>query len=47
LSWSNSDPLPGRGPIGWSRALLTFGKKPQPVRTFPVSIEGRDVFVDI
>jgi len=31
----------------WSRALLTFGKKPQPVRTFPVSIEGQDVFVDI
>lgn len=31
----------------WSSALLSFGKKPQAVRTFPVSIEGRDVFVDL
>jgi nitrite reductase/ring-hydroxylating ferredoxin subunit len=31
----------------WSRALLAFGKKPQPVRTFPVTLEGQDVFVDL
>lgn len=31
----------------WSSALLSFGKKPQPIRTFPVSIEGQDVFVDL
>ena len=31
----------------WSRALLAFGKKPQPIRTFPVSVEGRDIFVDL
>jgi nitrite reductase/ring-hydroxylating ferredoxin subunit len=31
----------------WSRALLAFGKKPQPVRTFPVTVEGQDVFVEL
>ena len=31
----------------WSSALLSFGKKPQPVRTFPVSIEGEAVFVEL
>jgi len=31
----------------WSSALLSFGKKPQPIRTFPVSIEDQDVFVDL
>jgi nitrite reductase/ring-hydroxylating ferredoxin subunit len=31
----------------WSSALLSFGKKPQPVRTFPVSVEGQDIFVDL
>jgi nitrite reductase/ring-hydroxylating ferredoxin subunit len=29
----------------WSSAMLSFGKKPQPVRTFPVVVEGQDVFV--
>ena len=31
----------------WSSALLSFGKKPQPLRTFPVSVEGQQVFVDL
>jgi nitrite reductase/ring-hydroxylating ferredoxin subunit len=31
----------------WSRALLSLGRKPQPVRTFPVSVEGQDVYVDV
>ena len=31
----------------WSRAVLSFGKRPQPLRTFPVSIEGADVFVEL
>jgi nitrite reductase/ring-hydroxylating ferredoxin subunit len=31
----------------WSSALLSFGKKPQPARTFPVSVEGQDVYVDL
>jgi nitrite reductase/ring-hydroxylating ferredoxin subunit len=31
----------------WSSALLSFGKKPQPIRTFPVSVEGQHVFVDL
>ena len=31
----------------WSSALLSFGQKPKPIRTFPVSVEGQDVFVDL
>jgi nitrite reductase/ring-hydroxylating ferredoxin subunit len=31
----------------WSRALLAFGKKPQPIRSFPVTIEGDAVFVEL
>lgn len=31
----------------WTSALLAFGKKPRPVRTFPVSVEGQDVFVEL
>jgi nitrite reductase/ring-hydroxylating ferredoxin subunit len=31
----------------WSRALLTFGKKPAPMRTFPVTVEGDDVYVEV
>ena len=31
----------------WSSALLSFGKKPQAVRTFPVSVEGGVVYVEL
>jgi nitrite reductase/ring-hydroxylating ferredoxin subunit len=31
----------------WSSALLAFGKKPQPVKTYAVSVEGGAVFVEI
>jgi nitrite reductase/ring-hydroxylating ferredoxin subunit len=31
----------------WSSALLSFGKKPQPLRTFPVSVEGGEVYVEL
>lgn len=31
----------------WTSNLLAFGKAPQAVRTFPVSIEGEDVFVTL
>jgi nitrite reductase/ring-hydroxylating ferredoxin subunit len=31
----------------WSRALLSFGKKPQPLRVFPATVEGQEVFVEI
>jgi nitrite reductase/ring-hydroxylating ferredoxin subunit len=30
----------------WSSALLSFGKKPQPVKTYAVSVEGGAVFVE-
>ena len=31
----------------WTSTLLSFGKTPQAVKTFPVSIEGDDVFVTL
>jgi nitrite reductase/ring-hydroxylating ferredoxin subunit len=31
----------------WSRGLLTFGKKPAPVKTFPVTVDGQDIFVEL
>jgi nitrite reductase/ring-hydroxylating ferredoxin subunit len=31
----------------WSSALLSFGKKPAPVRTFPATVEGQEVFVEV
>lgn len=30
----------------WTSSMLSFGKKPQPIRRFPVSIEGDHIFVD-
>jgi nitrite reductase/ring-hydroxylating ferredoxin subunit len=31
----------------WSRSLLSFGKKPQALRTFPVTLEGEEIFVEL
>jgi len=31
----------------WTRGLLAFGKKPQPVKLFPASVDGGDVFVEL
>ena len=31
----------------WARALFAMGRKPKPVKTFPVSIENGAVFVEL
>lgn len=31
----------------WSRSLVALGRKPQPIRTYEVTIEGQDIFVDL
>lgn len=31
----------------WTGKLIAMGKKPQPVRTYAVSVEGNDVYVDL
>jgi len=31
----------------WTSALLSFGKKPQALRSFAVTVEGADIFVDL
>lgn len=43
--WVSS--VAGRRIPKWSSALLSFGKKPQPIRTFPVSVDGQDVYVEL
>jgi nitrite reductase/ring-hydroxylating ferredoxin subunit len=30
----------------WSSSLLSFGKKPQPIKTYSVSLEGQDIFIE-
>jgi len=30
----------------WTGKMIAMGKKPQPVRTYPVSVEGNEVFVE-
>ena len=42
-----SSALAGVKILDWSSALLSFGKKPHPLRTFPVSVEDEAVFVDL
>lgn len=39
--------IAGRKIPAWTSALLAFGKKPRPVKSFPVTLEGQDVFVDL
>jgi nitrite reductase/ring-hydroxylating ferredoxin subunit len=46
----NTDWVAGIGGMkipDWSRGLLAFGKKPAPVKTFPVTVEGQDIFVEL
>jgi nitrite reductase/ring-hydroxylating ferredoxin subunit len=31
----------------WSRGLVALGKQPHPVKTFKVTVESKDVFVDL
>jgi nitrite reductase/ring-hydroxylating ferredoxin subunit len=38
--------IAGRRIPGWTSSLLSFGKKPQSIRTYAVTIAGSDVFID-
>lgn len=31
----------------WSRRLIALGKKPAPLTTYPVTVQGEDVFVQV
>jgi nitrite reductase/ring-hydroxylating ferredoxin subunit len=31
----------------WSRRLMAMGKKPAPIKTFPVMVEGNQLFIEI
>ena len=45
LDWVNS--VVGIPVPKWTGKLIAMGKQPQPVRTFPVTVEGNDVFVEL
>lgn len=37
----------GRSVPNWSKKMLALGRKPAPLTTVPVVVEGEDVFVDL
>ncbi len=37
----------GRTMPGWSRKLIALGRKPAPLTTYPVTVEGDDVYVEL
>jgi nitrite reductase/ring-hydroxylating ferredoxin subunit len=49
-SGENRDWAPGfagRDMPRWSRRLIALGRKPAPLTTYPVDVEGEDVFVEL
>jgi nitrite reductase/ring-hydroxylating ferredoxin subunit len=45
LDWATG--FAGRTAPRWSRRLVALGKKPLPLTTYPVVVDGEDVFVEI
>lgn len=45
LDWAAG--VAGREVPRWSRRLLSAGRKPAPLTTYPVVVEGEDVFVEM
>ena len=37
----------GKAVPGWSRRLVTLGRKPVPLTTCPVVVDGDDVYVEV
>ena len=49
-SGENRDWAPGfagRDMPRWSRKLIALGRKPSPLTTYPVTVEGDDVYVEV
>jgi nitrite reductase/ring-hydroxylating ferredoxin subunit len=49
-SGENRDWVRGVGSVKlpeWSRRLLAMGKQPSPVKTYPIVVEGDQVFVEV
>ncbi len=44
LDWAGG--LGGRSVPGWSRRIMAAGRKPAPLRTYPLVVEGEDVLVE-
>lgn len=45
LDWTPG--FAGRAMPRWSAKLISLGKKAAPLTTYPVSVEGEDVFVEV
>ncbi len=45
LDWASG--FAGREAPRWSRRLLAAGRKPKPLTTYSVTVEGDDVFIEI
>lgn len=45
LDWAPG--FAGRDLPRWSRRLIALGRKPAPLTTYPVVVEGEDVYVDL
>ncbi len=45
LDWATG--FAGRAMPRWSRGLIALGRKPSPLTTYPVIVEGEDVFVEL
>jgi nitrite reductase/ring-hydroxylating ferredoxin subunit len=45
LDWATG--FAGRAMPGWSARMIALGRKPAPLTTYAVVVEGDDVFVDI
>ncbi len=45
LDWASG--FAGREAPRWSRRLIAAGRRPKPLTTYPVTVEGDDVFIEI
>ena len=45
LDWAPG--FAGRDMPRWSAKLIALGRKPAPLTTYPVTVEGEDVFIDV
>jgi nitrite reductase/ring-hydroxylating ferredoxin subunit len=45
LDWASG--VAGREVPRWSRRVIAVGRKPAPLTTYPVVVEGDEVFVEV
>lgn len=45
LDWTPG--IAGRSVPAWSRKVISAGRKPAPLTTYPVTVEGDEVFIEV